>query len=529
MTNLLNDIESELKEITFVLDFAKHGGWIFALYNKVTPREDINRLLQNELKLPFFSWYYSPENPYPISYLQELTEEEKQQRALVIFSDVASGGEKTLQSLDSLCDAFAQQPHSLLFWLTEQESADVSMKAERFWALRRGIFNFCLVAKEATEKVIPKEKIAQSSIIGTGRWLNSLLTIENHQQAQDQLDFYLNVVSESEIVNVHSLTKKDANKVLPIAEAHDNVAYLFYYLGRYAEAIPFCQTALALYTKMLGEKYYPTTLAANNNLAVLYERVSRHIEAEQILERTLVVLEKRADCFAALATVLNNLASVYGAQGLLEQAKPLYARSLEIREQNLSPDHPDIASGLNELAILYYSEGDYEKVESLFQRSLVILEKSLGNDHFSVAGCLNNLARLYEKQGKFEQAEPLYYRSLAIKEQSMGQNHPSVAGSLNNLASLHQAQGKYEQAETEYKKSLAIREKVLGSDHPQVASSLNNLAILYDVQGMFEKAEALHQRAIAIAEKTLGKFHADTKRYEKNYHRFLAKKPNRMM
>jgi tetratricopeptide (TPR) repeat protein len=526
MTTLQEDIASEFEDITLVLDFAKHGGWIFALYNQTTPRADINQLLQNELKLPLFTWHYSPENPYPISYLQALTEEQKQQPALVIFSDVASGGEKTLRSLDSECDAFDQQPHSLLFWLTEQESIDVSLKAKRFWTLRRGLCNFFRVDKAVTEKVTLKEKVDQSSLIGTGRWLNSLLTIENHQQAQDQLEFYINIVNESETVNVHNLTKKDANQVLAIAEAYDNVAYLFYYLERYVEAIPFCQTALTLYTKIVGEKQYPTTLAANNNLAVLYERVNRHIEAEQILERTLDVLEKRADCFAALATVLNNLASVYGAQGLLEQAKPLYERSLEIREQNLPPDHPDIASGLNELAILYYSEGDYEKVETLFQRSLAMLEKSLGKDHFSVAGCLNNLARLYEKQGKFEQAEPLYYRSLAIKEQSMGENHPRVANSLNNLASLHQAQGKYEQAEAEYKKSLAIREKVLGSDHAQVASSLNNLAILYDVQGLYEKAEVLHQKAIAIAEQALGKFHADTKRYEKNYHRFLTKKAN---
>lgn len=524
MITLLEDIENEFKEITFVLDAAKHGGWIFALYNQATPREAINQLLQNELKLPLFTWHYSLENPYPISYLQALTEEQKQQQALVIFSDIANGSEKTIQSLDSVCDAFDQQPHSLLFWLTEQESVVVRRKAARFWTLRRGLFNFCRETKKVTEKVMPKEKFGQSSLIGTGRWLNTLLTIENHQQAQKHLEFYINIVNEAETINVHSLTKNVANQVLPIAEAYDNVAYLFHYLERYAEAIPFCQTALALYTKMLGEKYYPTTVAANNNLAVLYERANRHVEAEQILERTLAVLENRADCFAALATVLNNLASVYGEQGLPEQAKPLYIRSLTIREQNLPPDHPDIASGLNELAILYYSEGDYEKVEALFQRSLAILETSLGNNHFSVAGCLNNLARLYEKQGKFEQAEPLYYRSLAIKEQSMGKNHPSVANGLNNLASLHQAQGKFEQAETEYKKSLVIRENVLGADHPQVASSLNNLAILYDTQGLYEKADILHQKAIAIAEQALGKFHADTKRYEKNYRRSLAKK-----
>jgi tetratricopeptide (TPR) repeat protein len=526
MIPLLENIESEFDEMAFVLDFAKHGGWIFALYNQSTPREYVNQLLKNQLKLPLFIWNYSPENPYPLSYLQSITEEQKQQQSLIVFNNVLNGGEEALKALNSSCKAFSQYPHRLLFWLTEQESVDIQTRAEHFWALRRGMFNLCRVVKEVVEPAVPKGDVTQSHVNCTKRWLNCLLIIESHQHAEEQLAVYSKLVDESELGDMGNLTKKDANKILPIAEAHDNVAYLLYYLGRYTKAIPFCQTALTLYTKILGEKHYPTTLATHNNLAVLYERTSHHLEAEQILERTLAILEKRADCFAALATVLNNLATVYSAQGLLEQAKSLYIRSLKIREENLSADHPDIASGLNELAILYYSEGDYEKVEALFQRSLNILEKSLGQNHFSVAGCLNNLARLYEKQGKLEQAEPLYYRSLVIKEQALGEHHPSVAGGLNNLASLHQAQGKYAQAESEYKKSLAIREKVLGSAHPQVASSLNNLAILYEAQGLHEQAATLYQRTIAIAEKALGKFHSDTKRYEKNYHRLLAKKTN---
>lgn len=527
MTTLLEDLDSEFNELAFVLDFAKHGCWIFALYNQATPKKEINKRLQHDLKLPVFIWSCSAENPYPIDYLQQLTEEQKQQRALIIFSNMMSGGEKTLQSLELNCDAFAQYPHSLLFWFTEEECTELSLKAEHFWALRRGIFNFCRVVKEEKEekkeKVVPLDKVAQSNVLGSGRWLNSLLIIENYQQALEQLEYFQNVLNKSSKLDINTLVKKYASKYLPIAEANDNVAYLLYYLGRYPEAISFCQTALAIYDKLLGENFYPNTLATKNNLAMLYERVSRPIEAEHLLEQTLAILEKRKDCFAELATVLNNLASVYCAQGMREQAKPLYEKSLNIKEQHLSPDHPDIASGLNELAILYYAEGEYQKVEALLQRSLAILEKTLGKDHFAVAGCLNNLARLYEKQGKLAEAEPLLYRSLAIKEHALGQNHPSVAGSLNNLASLHQAQGKNQQAEQEYKQSLAIRENVLGVNHPQVASSLNNLAILYDEQGLHDQAEPLHQRAITIAEKALGRFHFDTRRYKKNYRRLLTR------
>ena len=44
------------------------------------------------------------------------------------------------------------------------------------------------------------------------------------------------------------------------------------------------------------------------------------------------------------------------AQGNYEDAKPLYERSLAIREKVLGPDHPDVATCLNNLAGLLESQ-----------------------------------------------------------------------------------------------------------------------------------------------------------------------------
>ncbi len=38
------------------------------------------------------------------------------------------------------------------------------------------------------------------------------------------------------------------------------------------------------------------------------------------------------------------------SQGKLEEAGPLFKRSLGIRERVLGPDHPDVATSLNNLA-----------------------------------------------------------------------------------------------------------------------------------------------------------------------------------
>jgi tetratricopeptide (TPR) repeat protein len=96
-----------------------------------------------------------------------------------------------------------------------------------------------------------------------------------------------------------------------------------------------------------------------------------------------------------------------------------------------------VALSLNNLASLYYAQGRYADAETLYTRSLAIREKVYGPDHPDVALSLNNLAELYRVQGRYPEAEPLYKRSLAIREKALGPDHPDVAQSLNNLGSLY--------------------------------------------------------------------------------------------
>src|ERR1039457_913697 len=131
---------------------------------------------------------------------------------------------------------------------------------------------------------------------------------------------------------------------------------------------------------------------------------------------------------------------------------------------------------LNAEAISLYKQGRYDQAVVAEKKALQVAEQNVGPDHPDVAQSVNNLAELYTAQGQYAQAEPLYKRSLAIWEKALGPDHPDVATSLNNLAGLYRAQGQYAQAEPLYKRSLAIREKALGPDHPDVARSLNNLA-----------------------------------------------------
>ena len=173
----------------------------------------------------------------------------------------------------------------------------------------------------------------------------------------------------------------------------------------------------------------PMSRTSLNNLAALYRYQGRYADAEPLYKRSLAIREKALGPeHPDVAYSLNNLAALYELQGRYAEAEPLYKRSLAIREKALGPDHPDVAVSLNNLAGLYRSikvamptpsRSTSARWRSEKRRSVPIIPMS----HSS----LNNLAELYDAQGRYADAEPLYKRSLAIREKALGPDHPDVA------------------------------------------------------------------------------------------------------
>ena len=212
---------------------------------------------------------------------------------------------------------------------------------------------------------------------------------------------------------------------------------------------------------------------------------------------------------AEAARLLHETGSYFYMVAQYEQAEPLFKRALQIREQVLGSEHPDVAASLNNLALLYQAQGKYEQAEPLLKRALEIVEQAGGPEDLRVSKSLNNLASLYKVGQKYEQAESLLWRALRIDERSFGPEHPEVATDLNNLAELYRVQGRYEQAEVLCLRALAIREHVLGPKHPHTISSYNNLALIYHKQGKDQQAESLYLQILAIFEEVYGSTHPE--------------------
>src|SRR5262249_56463826 len=105
----------------------------------------------------------------------------------------------------------------------------------------------------------------------------------------------------------------------------------------------------------------------------------------------------------------------------------------------------------------------HARAEPLAQRALQIREDKLGKDHPDVATALNNLAGLYWTQGQYARAEPLCLRALQMRQDKLGKDHPDLATAFNNLAVLDAAQQRWDKAADAFEQGRRVLRRHL--DH----------------------------------------------------------------
>ena len=106
-----------------------------------------------------------------------------------------------------------------------------------------------------------------------------------------------------------------------------------------------------------------------NQQGIHFHDQGKYAEAEPFYQRALAIREKvLGPNHPSVATSLNNLALLYYDRGNYAEAEPLYQRALTIREKVLGPNHPDVAISLNNLARLYHDRGNYGETKTLLQR-----------------------------------------------------------------------------------------------------------------------------------------------------------------
>ena len=121
----------------------------------------------------------------------------------------------------------------------------------------------------------------------------------------------------------------------------------------------------------------------------------------------------------SVATSLNDLATLYQAQGKYAEAEPLHKRALAIREKALGLEHPNLATSLNNLGGVYVAQGNYAEAEALLKSALAIAENALAPEHPDVALILENYAVLLRETDREAEAVEMEARTKAIRDRTV--------------------------------------------------------------------------------------------------------------
>jgi tetratricopeptide (TPR) repeat protein len=279
---------------------------------------------------------------------------------------------------------------------------------------------------------------------------------------------------------------------------------------KYGAAGPLHEEALAIRRRLLSEDH-PDTATAYNNLAFnLYAR-GKPGAAQPLLEKALAIRRRLlTDDHPSTVISYNALAVNLNAQGKYAEAQPLLEKVLAVRRRLLTDDHPNTATSYNNLAANLDSQGRFAEAQLLYEKALAIRRRLLTEDHPQTAASYHNLAVNLADQAQYGAAQPLLEKALAIRRRLFTDDHPDTAATYGELAANLADQGKYGAAQPLFEKALMIRRRFLTDDHPATATSYNNLAVNLNAQGKYAEAQPLYEEALAIRRRLLTDEHPDT-------------------
>jgi tetratricopeptide (TPR) repeat protein len=242
-------------------------------------------------------------------------------------------------------------------------------------------------------------------------------------------------------------------------------------------------------------------------------------EALDLNQRALRIYESQSEGAPVEVVRLRRAqVSLLCAGNQLDEGARRCRSALELAQQVLGAEHPEVVLCLEQLGSIYEGMGQHKFAQAfeLYQQALELGELSLGADHPVVLFVLKDLVRICRRAGQMDASEEFAQRYNTHVQIGTFDHSVAAALTLNNLGYALWEKGEYGKAEPLLLQALEICQRQLGQDHPDTATSLNNLAELYKSQGRYEAAEPLFVRSIEIAEKVLGLNHPNTQLYMRN-------------
>ena len=237
---------------------------------------------------------------------------------------------------------------------------------------------------------------------------------------------------------------------------------------------------------------------------------------------------------------MNDMATLYWAQGKLDKAEEMYRTTIPMLQKELGDEQPElVAKQRLQLARTYLAEDKFAEAEDELRRAIPVLEQagqpgqsellSVLNMYRMVLEELKRPAEIQRVQTQIDSinrlrsasVEPLVrwqaLMALSFRANSEEQRldllnqalveaeklplGKELADTLSRLGT-HSMPTDENVAEGYFRRAPEVSEIAFGKESKETADKMENLAFLYEGQGKFSGAEPLRKSCVAILEKT---------------------------
>lgn len=285
--------------------------------------------------------------------------------------------------------------------------------------------------------------------------------------------------------------------------------FITYYLADYSEALDYFNKACSLFIEQYDETYFGIA-TVYNNIGTIYDIQNNYVRALDYYEKALKIqMETFGVPHSDIAVSYNNIGGAYFRRGIYDLALENYKKSLKMFLEIFDDNYPAVALSYNNIGEVYYAQTDYVHALEYYKKGLKILLELFNELYPDVATIYNNIGLIHSIQGDYASALEYYEEALNIWLIIFGDKYPSVATVYNNIGLAYSSQENYIDALEYCRKALSIRLSIFNDKHRDVANSYNNIGLVYFNHREYIRALEYYEKALNIQLEVLNDSHPD--------------------
>ena len=196
------------------------------------------------------------------------------------------------------------------------------------------------------------------------------------------------------------------------------------------------------------------------------------------------------------------------AIGDYPKALEAFEKALNLREEMLPPDHPDIAEALHHRGMinLRFIPGENDPKDQ-FERALAIQRAAFGDNHRSVARSHWAFGMYYMSLQSWDKAAESYGKSADVQLVLVGEEHQDYLDALADRASALGFGGHTEEAIEIYREVMVHKEATMTLNNHSLVTTYNNFGLLLANSGYVEEGYEMLRKSYEGYQQIYGETH----------------------